>query len=108
TPKGSFDEVYRTATVFLAKPWKLWAYGGFEHKRLVAKLAFTGPLPSCPNEGYRTANMALPFKVLAEISSRNSSMVEEAGECSNQLFEVLEDWSYQLRRHGIDDLERFE
>ncbi|MEM6550465.1 MAG: zinc ribbon domain-containing protein, partial [Pseudomonadota bacterium] len=79
TPKGSFDEVYRTATVFLAKPWKLWAYGGFEHKRLVAKLAFTGPLPYCPNEGYRTANMALPFKVLAEISSRNSSMVEGAG-----------------------------
>lgn len=78
-PKTTFDEIVRTALTFLANPWKLWDSGSFEHQRAVLKLAFTGPMPYCRNEGYRTANLSLPFKMLAGLKSQDLRMVGGAG-----------------------------
>ena len=60
----SFDETVRTTLDFLSNPWKLWASGRLEDRRAVLKLAFADRLVYSRNEGVRTANTTLPFKVL--------------------------------------------
>jgi len=64
-PLRSFDETLRTALDFLSSPWNLWASPRFEDKRTVLKLAFSDRLAYVRNEGFRTPNLALPFKALA-------------------------------------------
>ncbi len=66
-PMAGFKETYRTAMEFLANPYKLWASERLEDRRLVLRLAFAGKLPYLKNEGYRTAEIALPFKALAAL-----------------------------------------
>ncbi len=73
----SFDEMYRTAMAFLAKPQKIWACGGFAEKRAVLKLAFTKPLIWDRKGMYRTPNYALPFKVLGDFMMQDFKMVPE-------------------------------
>lgn len=94
-PATGFKETYRTAMEFLANPSKLWASERLEDKRLVLRLAFAGKLPYLRNEGYRTAETTLPFKVLAAISPGKYDLVElrgiDAG--SAQALEVVEETS---------------
>ena len=66
-PVRGFDETLRTALEFLANPWNLWNSERLEDKRMVLNLAFADRLTYTRNEGFRTANPALPFKVLAGI-----------------------------------------
>ncbi len=78
-PQTSFEDTYRTAFNFLANPYELWTSGDIEHKRIVLRLTFAGKLPYTKNEGYRTAETTLPFKVLAGISSVKKDLVGPAG-----------------------------
>ncbi|WP_127598253.1 recombinase family protein [Nitratireductor alexandrii] len=78
-PAKGFKETYRTAMEFLANPCKLWASERLDDKRLVLRLAFARKLPYLRNEGYRTAETTLPFKVLAGISSGKYDLVEPRG-----------------------------
>jgi len=78
-PLRSFDQTLRTSFDFLENPWKLWASKRFEDKRMVLKLAFADNLTYVRNAGFRTANLALPFKVLADFSDGNLDMVRLAG-----------------------------
>ncbi|VAW75400.1 hypothetical protein MNBD_GAMMA13-702 [hydrothermal vent metagenome] len=64
-PVRDFDSTLRTALAFLANPYNLWASGRLEDQRAVLKLAFADRLSYARNEGFRTANLALPFKALA-------------------------------------------
>ena len=66
-----FDETLRTALLFLSSPWKLWETGRLEDRRAVLKLVFSEQLHYDANEGFRTAETTLPFKVLATL--RNDS-----------------------------------
>ncbi len=75
----TFDESFRTAWTFLSNPQKLWASDRLEHKRLVLRLAFTGPLAYAKNEGFRTASIAEPLRVLGLFATDNSEMVGAAG-----------------------------
>ena len=68
-PLKSFDETLRTALDFLGNPQKLWVSERLEDKRAVLKLAFADRLAYARNEGFRTANLALPFNVLGGFSS---------------------------------------
>ncbi len=68
-PRASFDESLRTALAFLEKPWKLWAHGDYEHKRLLLQLAFSKRIEWVLNQGLRTAELSLPFRALASFSS---------------------------------------
>jgi len=52
---------------FLANPWNLWASERLEHKKAVLKLAFVDRLAYVRNEGFRTPDLALPLKVLADL-----------------------------------------
>lgn len=67
-PKASFDEALRTSVEFLSRPWILWRSDRLEDKRTVLKLAFSDRLQYCRNEGLRTPNLALPFRVLGSVS----------------------------------------
>lgn len=67
-PLKSFEESLRTALTFLANPWKLWSFERIEYKRAVLKLAFAGNLRYARNEGFRTAEISMPFMALKGIS----------------------------------------
>jgi site-specific DNA recombinase len=64
-----FDETLRTSLDFLANPCDLWASDHLEHKKAVLKLAFGDRLTYVRNEGFRTPDLALPFKVLADLKN---------------------------------------
>ena len=78
-PIRGFDETLRTSLEFLASPWNLWDSERLEDKRMVLKLAFADRLTYVRNEGFRTANPTLPFKVLAGFAGSKGSMVEARG-----------------------------
>jgi len=74
-----FEETYRTAMAFLANPWNLWDSECFDDKRLLLRLAFPRPLQYCRNEGYRTAEIAEPFRLLGAFCAPNSGLVGPEG-----------------------------
>ena len=78
-PLKNFDEMFRTAMAFLSNPWKLWASDVLEHKRLVLRLAFPGRLAYRRNEGYRTAGIAEPFRLLRDFSTLEFGLVGPEG-----------------------------
>ena len=73
-PLRSFDETLRTSLDFLANPWNLWASERLEHKKAVLKLAFADRLAYVRDEGFRTPDLALPFKVLADVGNSKSKL----------------------------------
>jgi site-specific DNA recombinase len=78
-PVKSFDEMFRTACAFLANPWKLWASGVLEHRRTLLRLAFPGRVAFCRIEGFRTAEIALPFRVLGQLGAPKCKLVGPPG-----------------------------
>ena len=77
-PQGAFDQRLRTALSFLASPWKLWTSGRIEDRRAVLKLTFADRLRYKRGEGFRTANLFLPFKVLADFLSGEKVMAHQS------------------------------
>lgn len=63
-PQKSFGETYRTAFTLLANPSKLWHSPRIEDRRAVLKLVFAERLPYARGQGYRTAQLSAPFKLL--------------------------------------------
>ncbi len=78
-PLLSFGETYRTAFDFLANPCKLWNSEKLEDRRAVLKLVFAERLPYVRNEGYRTAKISMPFKMIGNIDMSQNDMVPPAG-----------------------------
>ncbi len=74
-----FEKAYRTAMEFLANPLKLWRSQRIEDRRAAVKLTFASQLRYKRNDGYRTADIALPFRVLGDLTQPGSSMVRTAG-----------------------------
>ena len=78
-PVKTFDDSLRTALEFLANPLKLWASERFEDKRVVLKLTFVERLVYMRNEGFRTADLSLPFKALGQFARGEIGMVGPLG-----------------------------
>ena len=78
-PLASFGETYRTAFYFLANLWKLWQSDRIEDRRAVLRLVFAEKLPYARNEGYRTAEISMPFKLIGEMTMLDSDMVPRRG-----------------------------
>ncbi len=78
-PKDTLQRTFRTAMEFLGNPLKLWNSSRFEDKRAVLKLTFADQLAYKRNEGFRTANFSLPFKLLGDFSTLENKMVPAAG-----------------------------
>jgi len=74
-----FDNAFRTAFSFLSNPHKLWASDRLEDKRTVLKLVFATKLPYDRNEGFRTAQYALPFALLEDLKQGQYEMVGLVG-----------------------------
>ncbi len=75
-PQGRLEEVIEHALAFLANPWNIYEKGSFALKRTVLKLAFVEPLRYNRFEGYRTAEITFPFKVLAGFFNSRGGLVE--------------------------------
>lgn len=78
-PRSTFEETVRTSMAFLASPWNLWRSGVLENQRAVLKLAFGQRLAYSKKEGFRTANLSLPFKVLGGFSGEENGMAHRTG-----------------------------
>ena len=78
-PIRNFDQSLRTALDFLGNPYEIWVSGNLAHKKTVLKLAFVDRLGYVRNEGFRTADMALPFKALADFSAGKSKVAHPRG-----------------------------
>ena len=78
-PIASFGETYRTAFDFLANPCRLWHSPRLEDRRAVLKLVFAERLPYVRNEGYRTAKISMPFKLLGSMETDKKLMVRPRG-----------------------------
>jgi hypothetical protein len=73
-PASNFDNTLRTALDFLASPWNLWSSNSLDNRRTVLKLVFAQRLEYARNEGFRTANLSLPFKVLGAFECGENQM----------------------------------
>ncbi|GMV84114.1 MAG: hypothetical protein AMXMBFR7_52980 [Planctomycetota bacterium] len=78
-PVRSFEESLRTALNFLARPWQLWSSGDLSHQRALLKLAFQEKPRYARDGGFRTPNLALPFKLLAQFSAPDLVMASPRG-----------------------------
>ena len=78
-PASRFDDALRTALDFLANPWNLWGTGRLEDRRTVLKLVFAERLRYTRKEGFRTANLSLPFKLLGDFSGGVKEMARPTG-----------------------------
>jgi site-specific DNA recombinase len=78
-PNRSFDAALRTALHVIGNPAKLWDSDHFEHKRLLLRMVFLQPMEWVRNTGFRTADLALPFKLLSEFSNSERWLVEGTG-----------------------------
>jgi site-specific DNA recombinase len=79
TPIRDYDESFRTALSFLANPCNLWTSPRLEDKRAVLKLTFSDHLRYHRREGFRTPEIALPFKMLGKAFSSKEWMARPAG-----------------------------
>ena len=79
TPPGDFERRVRTGLDFVSSPWKLWDTGRIEDRRAVLKLTFAHRLRYKRGEGFRTPDMTLPFKVLADFFSGEMGMARPKG-----------------------------
>ena len=70
-PKGSYEEKLEPVLTFLANPWKLWETGEISLRRTVLKLALADRLKHHRNEGPGTAKIALPFKALGGLQTKD-------------------------------------
>ena len=75
----AFEESFRTAMQFLSNPHKLWRSERFEDKRAVLKLTFADKLRFARNEGFRTANLTLPFKLLDDFCAEKKGVAHPTG-----------------------------
>lgn len=78
-PARPFDDLYRTAMDFIANPLSLWRLGGYEGKRTVLKLVFSGRIEYDRTALYRTPVLAAPFRALRDLNMLKNKMVPEAG-----------------------------
>ncbi|MBP6111967.1 MAG: recombinase family protein [Sphingobium sp.] len=79
TALPSYDETFRTAIDFFGNPWKHWENGTLEDKRIVLQLTLDTHLSYDWNDGVRTADLSLPFKVLNSVCERENVMAEREG-----------------------------
>ncbi|MFB2553990.1 hypothetical protein [Ensifer soli] len=73
---GAFEELFELAIDFLASPSKLWRSGKFEYQKLVLRLTFADRLAWCSENGFRTPEITLPFKVLGNMSYMKNVMAD--------------------------------
>jgi len=70
TALPDYGATFRTAFEFLANPCELWRNGTYQDKAIVLKLTLDTHLEYDWNEGVRTPELPLPFKMLKADTDR--------------------------------------
>ena len=78
-PVRGFDEMFEHALTFLANPYNIWKNGTFADRRNVLKLAFAERLKYSRDEGLRTPQTSMPFKVLGGFWDGEKEMAHPTG-----------------------------
>ena len=86
-----FDDALKTSLDFLRNPGNLWDSPRLEDKRAVLKLAFAGRLAYTRNEGFKTPDVSLPFKVLKDFRGGKNEMARP------ERFELPTSWFVAMR-----------
>ncbi len=76
---GDYQHTFRTAMSFVANPLNLWISPSLEHKRTVLNLVFERRLEYSRKEGFRTAEISLPFKALQDSSASKNRLASPRG-----------------------------
>ncbi len=71
SPASSYQDVARTALGFLKNPWNLWISDRLIDRQTVISLTFQGQLEYARGEGYRTAQVSLPFRLFGAETVKN-------------------------------------
>jgi site-specific DNA recombinase len=100
-PQASFEETYRTALRFLRNPWKLWHSERIEDRRALLRLVFAERLVYARGEGYRTAKISMPFRLLDEHYLGKTGLVDLSGEKSNHILDELANWEAVLKGSSL-------
>ncbi|MCB9976609.1 MAG: recombinase family protein [Rhodospirillales bacterium] len=79
-----FEQMFQHSMAFLSNPWKLWASGKLELRRLVLKLTFADKLPYHRKEGLPTPALSLPFNMLRRIAGEDFKMARPSGQSANR------------------------
>ena len=78
-PKGYQSEFIEPALKFLASHWNIYKNGSFALQQTVLRLTFAEPLRYCRENGYRTAKISFPFRVLGDFQTQKCEMVGDLG-----------------------------
>lgn len=88
-PKRGFGDMFELSMRFLANPWKLWASGHLELRRLVLRLGFRDRLAYVRGEGFRTPEFSSPFKALEAFNIAKSEMAHRGGQPRRSVFKRM-------------------
>ena len=78
-PRGSFDDLFRTALAFLANPCKLWLSDDLDPKRMAISLVFKGNLEYTRESGFRTPLTSSPFRLFQGLKDCLEEMAHPRG-----------------------------
>ena len=78
-PAHTFEDLFELAFGFLKNPCKLWDSGQLSLQRLVLRLVFSERISYCRDQGIRTTDLSLPFKMLTGLQIGNLKMVGAQG-----------------------------
>lgn len=87
-----FERVYRTTFSIMQDVHKHWVSSGITQKMTIIRMVFLDKLSYHMDEGYRTAPLSMPFRVLKAMNDNEYDMVEAAGvepASASPLFEAL-------------------
>ena len=76
--KPTFEQAFEPAMRFLSNPHKLWKTGRFEYQQTVLKLVFCDRLRYCRSEGFRTAQLSVPFRFLGDFRAKKRTFGADA------------------------------
>jgi len=77
-PKHTMQEIFELAMTFPSSPWNIWQNGELALRKTVLRLAFKEHLVFDRETGFRTPQVSVIFRFLADISLK-SKMVPHTG-----------------------------
>ncbi len=69
-PKSTLGEIIEFLRDFLSNPWNIYEKGSLEVQKTILKTAFKAPLAYDRQNGYRTPQVSVIFKFLADFTSK--------------------------------------
>ena len=85
TLRGDVGTAFRQLRPLLRSPYESWISADVSRRRTITRLVFPSGLPYVRRRGFRTADSALPYRVLREVQQAEQSLVGSTSETSEAL-----------------------